>query len=247
MLLGDEDRDVGGELGARGLVPVVMPAEHRREAAGPQHLTDKHRLAVADRGRPPRGGGWLAVALGDRRIERVNPGVIPRLVAIDERAGAPGLIAHVQCRTPTLDHDRTPTIEGQGGLAAVFELALDDDAALVRDQPGGRHCRARPPVEGEGVRMRQRGGGAGEPLTVQLDRASGTLNQCAVTGQYRKGAGLLVGERSQVQVAVSLASSSAPAAAEPGQTAYAPRAPGCIGRYAEPPGYRGHPARSDAS
>jgi hypothetical protein len=42
--------------------------------------------------------------------------------------------------------------------------------------------------------MRQRGSGAREPLTVQLYRASGTLNQCAVTGQYGKGAGLLVGE-----------------------------------------------------
>jgi len=32
---------------------------------------------------------------------------------------------------------------------------------------------------------------------------------CAVTGQYGKGAGLLVGERLQVQIAVSLTSNSA--------------------------------------
>jgi hypothetical protein len=50
-------------------------------------------------------------------------------------------------------------------------------------------------MHGEGVGMRQRGGGAVEPLTVQLDRAGGTPNECAVTGQYGKRAGLLVGER----------------------------------------------------
>jgi hypothetical protein len=42
--------------------------------------------------------------------------------------------------------------------------------------------------------MRQWAGGAREPLAVQFHRARGTLNQWAVTGQYRKGAGLLVGE-----------------------------------------------------
>src|SRR6202035_2693819 len=57
--------------------------------------------------------------------------------------------------------------------------------------------------------MSQRGGGAGEPLPVQLHRAGGAPNQCAVTGQYGKSAGLLVGERLQIQIAVSLPSSSA--------------------------------------
>ncbi len=247
VLLGDESRDVGGERVALVLVPVVVPAEHGRETARPQHLADKHRLAVADRRRPPRCGRRLAVALRDRLIERVDAGVVPRLVTVDERAGAPGLIADVQGGASALDHDRAPTVEGERRRTVVIELTLDHDPALVRDQAGGRQCRARLPVEGGRVRMRQWAGGAREPLTVQLHRARGTLNQCAVTSQYRKGAGLLVGERSQVQVVVSLASSSAPAAAEPGRTACAPRAPGCIGRYAEPPGYRGRPARSDAS
>src|SRR3989442_14348530 len=183
MLLGDEDRDFGGELGARGLVPMVMPAEHRREAAGPQHLTDKHRLPVADRGCPPRSGGWLAVALRDGFIEWMDPGVVPRLVAIDERAGAPGLIADVQCSASTLDDDRAPTVEGERRFATVVELTLDDDPALVEDQAGGRQRRTGLPVEGGSVRMRQWAGGAREPRTVQLDRASGTPNQCAVAGQ----------------------------------------------------------------
>ncbi len=209
MLLGDEGRDVGGELAGRLLVPVVVPAEDGRETAGPQHLADKHRLAVADRGGPPRRGGRFAVTLLDRLVERVDSGVIPRLVAVDQRARAPGLIADVQRAAPTLDDDGAPTVERQRRLAAIVELALDDDAALVRDQPRGRQGRAGLPVEGEGIGMRQRGGGAGEPLTVQLDRAGGTPNQCAVAGQYRKGAGLLVGEWLQVQIAVSLTSSPA--------------------------------------
>jgi hypothetical protein len=64
-------------------------------------------------------------------------------------------------------------------------------------------------VERERIGMRKGGGGAREPLTVQLDRAGGTSNQSAVTGEYGKGAGLLVGERLQIQIAVSLTSSSA--------------------------------------
>src|ERR1700694_1749424 len=95
VLLGNEGRDVGRELVARVLVAVVVPAKDGREPAGPQHLGDKHRLAVADRGRPPGCGRRFALALLDRLVEWVDAGVVPRLVAIDERAGAPGLIADV--------------------------------------------------------------------------------------------------------------------------------------------------------
>src|SRR6202165_3843595 len=91
VLLGNEGRDVGRELVARVLVAVVVPAKDGREPAGPQHLGDKHRLAVADRGRPPGCGRRFALALLDRLVEWVDAGVVPRLVAIDERAGAPGL------------------------------------------------------------------------------------------------------------------------------------------------------------
>jgi hypothetical protein len=60
------------------------------------------------------------------------------LVAIDERTGAPGLTADVQGAASTVDDDGSPTVEGQRRLATVIELALDDDAALVRDQPSRR-------------------------------------------------------------------------------------------------------------
>src|SRR5258708_34903092 len=123
-----------------------------------------------------------------------------------ERTGAPWLIADVQGGAPTLDEDGSPTVEGRRRLTTVVELALDHHAALVRDQPGRRQRRAGLPVEGAGIGMRQRGSGAGEPLTVQLDRAGGTLNQCAVNGQNRKGAGRLVREPLQDQDAVMLTS-----------------------------------------
>src|SRR6266566_4824679 len=57
--------------------------------------------------------------------------------------------------------------------------------------------------------MWQRGGRAGEPLAIQLHRASSMPNHGAVTRHDGKGAGLLVGERLYVQIAVSLTSSSA--------------------------------------
>ena len=195
VLLGDKRRDVGGERIAGVLIAVVVPAEDGREAAGPQHLRDEHRLAVADRGGPPRRGGWLAVALGDRLIERVDPGVIPGLVAIDQRAGAPRLIAHLQGGTAPVDEDGAPAVEGQGRLTRIVELALDHDAALVWDHAGGRQRRASLPVQGNGFGMRQRGARAGEPLAIQLHRAGGTPNHGAVTRHDGKGAGHLVGER----------------------------------------------------
>jgi hypothetical protein len=89
----------------------------------------------------------------------------------------------MQRRAPTLDHDGTPTVEGDGGCAAIVELALDDDPALVGNEPGSRQRRSGLPVERERIGMRKGGGGAREPLTVQLDRAGGTSNQSAVTGE----------------------------------------------------------------
>src|SRR5438132_11921716 len=130
MLLGDKRRDVGWERAARVLVAVVVPTKHGGEAARSQHLRDEHRLAVADRGGPPGGGGRLAVALGDRLIQRMDPGIVPRLVAIDENAGTPGLIADPQGRFPTFDDDRAPPVEGERGLTRIVALALDHHATL---------------------------------------------------------------------------------------------------------------------
>ena len=149
------------------------------------------------------------IAFSDRLVERVDASVVPRLVAIDKGTGPPGLLANVQRRVSALDDERPPTVEGQGRVAAIVEFALDDDPAFVRDQPRRRQCRPGLPVEGGGIGMGEGDGGAGEPLTVQLDRAGGAPNECAVAGQDGKRAGLLVGERLQVQIAVSLTSSSA--------------------------------------
>jgi hypothetical protein len=96
----------------------------------------------------------------------------------------------------------------------------------VRDQSGRRQRGTGLPVDGGSIGLGERDGGTGEPLTVQLDRAAGATNECAVASQYRKGAGLLVGIRLQVQIAVSLTSSWAHAAGGRGQTVFAPRAPG---------------------
>jgi hypothetical protein len=125
----------------------------------------------------------------------MNAGVIPGLVTVDENAGAPGLIPDVQGGAAALDDERAPAVEDQRGTTAIVELALDDDPALVRDQPGGRRCRPGLPLQREGIGMRQRRSGAGKPLAVQLDRASGVPNECAVAGDDRKRTGLLVGER----------------------------------------------------
>ena len=134
----------------------------------------------------------------------MDAGVVPGLEAVDQHAGPPGLITHLQ-DAAALDHQGAPAVEGQRRIAAIVELALDDDPALVRDQAGGRQRRARLPVEGEGIRMHEWCRRAQKPLAVQLDRAGGASNQRAVTGEQREGAGLLVGERLQVQIAVSLA------------------------------------------
>src|SRR5438309_6186971 len=111
------------------LVAVVVPAENRGKATGPQDLGHEDPLPVADGRGPPGCGGRLALALLDRFIERVDAGVVPRLVAIDEDAGAPGLLADGQSGIVTLDHQRPPAVEGQRRVAAIVELALDDDAA----------------------------------------------------------------------------------------------------------------------
>ena len=204
MLLGDERADVGGERITFVLVAVVVPAKDGREAARLEHLGDEHGLAVADGRGPPRGRRRFAIAFRDRFIEWVNPGVVPGLEAVDEHAGAPGLITHLQ-GPAALDHERAPAVECQRRIAGIVELALDDDPALVRDQAGGGERRAGLPVERERVRMRKWCRRAQKPLAVQLDGAGGALNQRAVTGEQGEGAGLLVGERIQVQIAVSLA------------------------------------------
>jgi hypothetical protein len=125
----------------------------------------------------------------------VDAGVVPGLIAVDQNAGAPGLIANVQRAVATFDDERTPAIERQRGVPTVVELALDDDPAFVRDQPSGRYRRAGLPLEGESVAMLERGGRADEPLAVELDRACGAPNQWVVAGQYGKGAGRLIGKR----------------------------------------------------
>jgi len=177
------------------LVAVIVPAEVGGEAARLQHLGDEHRPAVTDGRGPPRRGGRLAVALGDRLIEGVDARVVPGLVAVDERARTPWLLADVQGGATTVDRDGPPRVEGQRGSAAIVELALDDDPALVGNEPGGRQGRAGLPVEGERVLVGERCGGARIPLTIQLDGADRVRKQWAVAGGDREGTGLLVGER----------------------------------------------------
>src|SRR5438128_9664701 len=130
MLLGDEGPNIRWERITLVLVAVVMPAKDRGKAARLQHLGHEHGLAVADGGGPPRGGRWLAIAFRDRFIEWVNAGVVPGLKAVDEYAGAPGLIAHLQ-GPAVLNYQRAPAVERQRYIAGIVELALDDDPALV--------------------------------------------------------------------------------------------------------------------
>jgi len=65
----------------------------------------------------------------------------------------------------------------------------------VGNEPGGRQRRAGLPVQGEGVLVRERGGGARIPLTVQLDGAGCVRKQRAIAGEDGERTGLLVGER----------------------------------------------------
>ena len=135
------------------------------------------------------------VAFGDRLVERMNAGVIPRLVAVDQGAGAPWLVADMQRGPTAVDRDRSPTVERNRRTAIVVQFALDDDAALIGDEPCGRKGRTRLPVEGEAVLVGERAGGAGVPLTVQLDGTGGARKQRAIAGENGEGTGLLVGER----------------------------------------------------
>jgi len=50
-------------------------------------------------------------------------------------------------------------------------------------------------VEGEAILVRKRCGGAGIPLTVQLDGAGGVRKQRAIAGEDGERTGLLVGEQ----------------------------------------------------
>jgi len=135
------------------------------------------------------------VALGDRLVERMNAGVIPGLVAVDERAGPPGFVPDVQGGAAPLDGDGLPAVEGERQTAVIVELALDDDSTLVGDEPRRRQRRASLPVEGEAILVWERAGVARIPLTVQLDGAGGVRKQWAIAGEDGEGTGLLVGER----------------------------------------------------
>src|SRR5439155_6527766 len=123
-----------------------VPAIDGREAARSEHLGDEHSLAVADGRGPPRGRRRFAIAFRDRFIEWMNPGVVPGLEAVDEHAGAPGLITQLP-GPAALNHERSPAVECKRCIAGIVELALDDDPALVRDQAGGGERRAGLPVE----------------------------------------------------------------------------------------------------
>ena len=135
------------------------------------------------------------VALGDRLIEGMDPGVIPGLVAVDQGAGAPRLLADMQGGIAAVEREWTPAVEYQRQTAVIVELALDDDPTFVGDEPRGRQGRAGLPVEGEAVLVRERAAGARVPLTVQLDGTRGANKQRAIAGEDRKRTGLLVGER----------------------------------------------------
>jgi hypothetical protein len=106
------------------------------------------------------------VALGDRLIERMDARVIPGLVAVDERAGSTRFVPDVQGGAAPIDGDGSPAVESKRKTAVIVQLALDDHAALVGDEPRGRQRRAGLPVEGEAILVRERGGGARIPLTV---------------------------------------------------------------------------------
>jgi hypothetical protein len=135
------------------------------------------------------------VALGDRRIERMNAGVIPGLVAVDQCAGTPWFIPDAQGGATSVDSDWAPAVEGEREAAVIVELALDDDATLVGDEPGGCQPGASLPVQGESVLVWERAAGARVPLTVQLDGADRVRKQRAIAGEDGERAGLLVGER----------------------------------------------------
>jgi hypothetical protein len=135
------------------------------------------------------------VALGDRRIERMNAGVIPGLVAVDQCAGTPWFIPDVQGGAAPIDDNGPPAVEGEREAAVIVELALDDDPTLVRDEPGRCQRRASLPVQGKGILVWEWAGGARVPLTVQLDGAGRVRKQRAIAGEDREGTGLLVGER----------------------------------------------------
>ena len=177
MDFGNEAGDGGGKRIAFVLVAVIMPSEVGGEAARLEHLGDEHRLAVADGCGPPGGGGRLVLALGDRFIERMNAGVIPGLVTVDQRAGPPGFVADMQAGGAAFDGDGPPAVEGERQAAVVVELAFDDHPTFVGDEPRGRQRRPGLPVEGEAILVWERCGGARVPLTVELDGAGGMRKQ----------------------------------------------------------------------
>ena len=135
------------------------------------------------------------VALGDCRIERMDAGVVPRLIAIDQRTGAPRFVPDLEGGTASVDSDRAPAVERERQVAIIVELALDDDPTLMGDEPGSRQRRASLPVQGKGILVWEGARGARVPLTVQLDGARGVDKQRAIAGEDGERTGLLVGER----------------------------------------------------
>jgi hypothetical protein len=101
----------------------------------------------------------------------------------------------VEGGTASVDGDRTPAVEGERHAAVIVELALDDDSALVGDEPGRRQRRAGLPVQGKAILVWERAGGARIPLTVELDGAGRVRKQRAIAGENGERTGLLVGER----------------------------------------------------
>ena len=134
-------------------------------------------------------------SLGDCLIERMNAGIIPGLITVDQRAGPPWFVPDVQAGGASVDGDGPPAVEGERLIAIIVELALDDHPALVRDEPRRRQRRAGLPVQREAILVAERSAGARVPLTVQLDGAGGVRKQRAIAGEDGERTGLLVGER----------------------------------------------------
>ena len=105
-------------------------------------------------------------SLGDCLIERMNAGIIPGLVAVDEHARAPRFVSDVEGGAPSIDSNGPPAVEGKRLIAIIVELALDDHPALVRDEPRRGQCRAGFPVEGVAILVGERSAGARVPLTI---------------------------------------------------------------------------------
>jgi hypothetical protein len=77
----------------------------------------------------------------------VDAGVIPGLIAIDEHAGSPRLIADLKGRIRRIDHHRTPGVETNRSLRGIAQLAFDDDATFMTREASGGNGRAGLPLQ----------------------------------------------------------------------------------------------------